>query len=75
METTNNNPFAHLKQDIQVGDKTHQYFNLQDLKDERLNKLPFSIRVLLESAIRNCDNFNVKEADVETILNWPETSQ
>lgn len=45
------------------------------MKDERLSKLPFSIRVLLESAIRNCDNFNVKEADVETILNWPETSQ
>lgn len=45
------------------------------MKDERLAKLPFSIRVLLESAIRNCDNFNVKEADVETILNWQETSQ
>jgi aconitate hydratase len=54
------NPFAHLKQELKVGDETFNYFNLQDLKDERLQKLPFSIRVLLESAIRNCDDFNIK---------------
>lgn len=39
-----------------------------------LEKLPYSIRVLLESAIRNCDEFNVKKADVEKILNWVENS-
>ena len=33
-------------------------------------KLPYSIRVLLESAVRNCDNIKVLEKDVETILNW-----
>lgn len=33
-------------------------------------KLPYSVRVLLESAIRNCDNFSVTEKDVESILNW-----
>lgn len=43
---------------------------MQDLKDDRLAKLPFSIRVLLESAIRNCDEFAVAKKDVETILNW-----
>lgn len=32
--------------------------------------MPFSVRVLLESAVRNCDNFSVTEADVENILNW-----
>lgn len=35
-----------------------------------LDKLPFSIRVLLESAVRNCDNFQVLPKDVENILNW-----
>jgi aconitase A len=34
------------------------------------DKLPFSIRVLLESAVRNCDNFQVKEQDVTAILDW-----
>jgi aconitase A len=38
------------------------------------DKLPFSVRVLLESAVRNCDNFQVKEQDVTAILDW-ENSQ
>lgn len=33
-------------------------------------RLPFSIRVLLESAVRNCDDFQVKKQDVEKILDW-----
>ena len=41
----------------------------------RTASLPYSIRVLLESAIRNCDDFSVKENDIETILNWAQTSQ
>uniref|UniRef100_A0A8C6UJC7 aconitate hydratase n=1 Tax=Neogobius melanostomus TaxID=47308 RepID=A0A8C6UJC7_9GOBI len=32
------------------------------------NKLPLSIRVLLESAIRTCDGFYTKEEDVQSIL-------
>ena len=35
-----------------------------------LDHLPFSIRVLLESAIRSCDGFHVKQADIEKILDW-----
>lgn len=34
------------------------------------DRLPFSIRVLLESAVRNCDNFAVTERDVSSILDW-----
>lgn len=34
------------------------------------DKLPFSIRILLESAVRNCDNFHVTRTDVDTILAW-----
>lgn len=38
------------------------------------DRLPYSIRVLLESAVRNCDNFQVLPADVEKILDWEKTS-
>jgi aconitate hydratase len=31
--------------------------------------------VLLESAVRNCDEFSVKKQDIETILSWKETSE
>jgi len=50
------------------------YFALTELGDSRLDTLPFSIRILLESAIRNCDEFTVFSKDVQTILNWQETS-
>jgi aconitate hydratase len=43
---------------------------MKGLNDPRYEKLPFSIRVLLEAAIRNCDEFTVKKADIETILDW-----
>ncbi|KAI8010760.1 hypothetical protein LOK49_LG06G01447 [Camellia lanceoleosa] len=36
--------------------------------------LPYSIRILLESAIRNCDNFQVTKEDVEKIIDWENTS-
>ena len=35
-----------------------------------ISKLPFSIRILLESAIRNYDNYQVTDKDIQTILNW-----
>lgn len=34
------------------------------------DRLPYSIRVLLESAVRNCDNFSILEQDVNHILQW-----
>lgn len=38
------------------------------------DRLPYSIRILLESAIRNCDEFQVKSKDVEKIIDWENTS-
>ncbi|NXT93248.1 IREB2 protein, partial [Anhinga rufa] len=35
-----------------------------------LDTLPYSIRVLFESSIRNCDGFFVKESDAMNILDW-----
>lgn len=39
----------------------HNYF---------VDELPFSIRVLLESAVRSCDGFHISKADIEKILDW-----
>ena len=35
-----------------------------------LDALPFSVRVLLEHALRNCDGFLVTEGDVQNIAGW-----
>jgi aconitate hydratase len=40
-----------------------------------IEQLPYSIRVLLESAVRNCDEFNVLSSDVEKILDWVKNSK
>ena len=34
--------------------------------------LPYSIRVLLESVVRNCDGFQITSSDVDNILEWSE---
>jgi aconitate hydratase len=52
------NPFS--KKEIDVEGQKLSYFSLPDLGDARVETLPYSIRVLLESAVRNCDDFNVK---------------
>ncbi|XP_028262605.1 cytoplasmic aconitate hydratase [Parambassis ranga] len=73
MSETVKNPFQHLVEPLDPKDPTRQFFNLTKLKDARYDRLPFSIRVLLESAVRTCDEFLVKRSDVENILNWKHT--
>eukprot|EP00920_Eleutheroschizon_duboscqi_P031483 GHVT01076018.1.p1 GENE.GHVT01076018.1~~GHVT01076018.1.p1 ORF type:complete len:810 (-),score=57.84 GHVT01076018.1:1470-3899(-) len=51
------------------------FFDLKGLGDPRFDILPFSIRVLLESAVRNCDQHSIKERDVEAILAWKKSSR
>ena len=36
----------------------------------RLAALPYSIRVLLEAVLRNCDGYEVTEADVKNLASW-----
>ncbi|RME89383.1 MAG: aconitate hydratase AcnA, partial [Anaerolineae bacterium] len=49
------------------------FYRLQALEEAgltRLERLPFSIRVLLESALRQCDGHAITEEDVRTIAAW-----
>ncbi|MBN1443014.1 MAG: aconitate hydratase AcnA, partial [Planctomycetes bacterium] len=36
----------------------------------RVSRLPFSIKILLEAALRQCDGFQVREEDVAAIASW-----
>lgn len=49
-----------------------KYYSLKELQKKKYNieKLPFSIRILLENVIRNYNGFSVNEKHLETILNW-----
>ena len=53
-----------------------QMFRLAALTEQgigHLDKLPFSIKVLLESCLRNMDNFIVNEGHVTGMANWNAT--
>lgn len=63
------NPYSELLSEIQVEGQTYRYYNLPALGSQ-YSSLPYSIRVLLESAIRHCDNFQILKSDVEKILAW-----
>ena len=66
------NPFAHLLTDLHIDGVQHTFYDLPAL-GETYHRLPFSIKVLLESAVRNCDGFQILKSDVEKILAWCES--
>ncbi|GBG67648.1 hypothetical protein CBR_g776 [Chara braunii] len=70
------NPFKQLLRDLPDGSGGiyGKYYSLKALNDPRIDKLPYSIKILLESAIRNCDNFQVTQKDVESIIDWERTA-
>ena len=51
---------------------TFTYYSLTELekKGHAIKKLPFSIRILLENALRNFDDFAVTAEHLETIIGW-----
>lgn len=48
------------------------YYSLPELEKQghNISKMPFSIRILLENALRNYDDFSVTKDHLNTILNW-----
>ena len=52
------------------------FMSLKALEEQgicKLDELPFSIRILLESALRKCDGFLVTKEDVIRIASWTPT--
>src|SRR5436190_172563 len=60
----------------QLGD--HYIYRLDHLAKSglapNLKQLPFSIKILLESVLRNCDGYLVTEADVKRLAQWKATA-
>ncbi|MBK8432622.1 MAG: aconitate hydratase AcnA [Chloroflexi bacterium] len=49
------------------------YYRLAKLQEDGIadiGRLPFSIRILLEAVLRNCDDYIVTPADVQKLANW-----
>ena len=50
----------------------YSYYALSALENQgfQINRLPISIRIILESLLRNCDGLRVTEEDVKTLASW-----
>ena len=67
-----NDPFgAVAKLSSRAGDvRIFRLDRLSEMGVANVELLPFSIKVLLESCLRNLDNFQVGEKDVRNLANW-----
>ena len=55
---------------LKVGSREYQYYSLKALADRNLNRLPYSLKILLENLLRFEDGVNVTRADIDALLNW-----
>jgi aconitate hydratase len=58
---------------LKVGKKQYVIFRLDALEKAgltKLNKLPFSIRIVLEAALRQCNDREITQQDVRNIAAW-----
>jgi aconitate hydratase len=59
---------------LQVGDRAYEIYRLDALQDRfAVDRLPFSLKVLLENLLRNEDGVGVRSADVEALAGWNAT--
>ena len=56
------------KSTLKVGEDTYQIYRLADL--EGANRLPFSLKILLENLLRHEDGRTVTADDIQALLNW-----
>jgi len=66
------NTFKTLK-NFKIGDKSCQFYSLPALGKALgvdVQRLPVSIRIVLESVLRNCDGQKVTEEHIKQLANW-----
>ena len=73
MATSNAHPDSfHATGELKSGNKTVRYFRLSALQSTgaKLEKLPYSLRILLENLLRREDGVTVTADDIRFLANW-----
>jgi aconitate hydratase len=55
---------------LTVGTQQYDILGLAALKSQNVERLPFSLKILLENLLRFEDGVNVTKADIEALLKW-----
>jgi aconitate hydratase len=62
-----------VRSTLKVGDKEYVYYRLDSLEEQgigEISRLPFSIKVLLEAALRQYDGKSVTREHIEQLASW-----
>ncbi len=64
-----------IKKLLSTRNGTFTYYSLCELEKQghNISRLPFSIKILLENALRNYDDFSITKEHIETLINWQPT--
>jgi len=71
-------PFNALQTFDSGSDSAARFYSLPQLEKQGvgpISRLPVSIRIVLESVLRNCDGKRITEDDVKEIANWNPNSE
>jgi aconitate hydratase len=55
---------------LKVNGKEYSIWSLESLGRERVARLPYSLRILLENLLRHEDGINVTRQDIKALLDW-----
>ncbi len=55
---------------LSVGAQQYEILSLSALKGHKVDRLPYSLKVLLENLLRFEDGVNVTKSDIEALLGW-----
>src|SRR5690349_25133830 len=55
---------------LKSGDRSYEIWSLAALPKDKVARLPYSLKILLENLLRFEDGVNVTKADIDALLNW-----
>jgi len=55
---------------LKVGNRTYEICSLAALPQDKVRRLPYSLKILLENLLRFEEGVNVTRRDIEALLNW-----
>ncbi len=62
-----------LKSELKVGNKSYQYFSIEKARKNhfaKIDRLPFSLKILLENLLRFEDGITVTKDDIKALATW-----
>src|SRR6478672_4822480 len=61
---------SNTRSTLTVGSRSYDYWSFAKLPADKVARLPFSLKILLENLLRYEDGVNVTQDDIQAVLNW-----